>query len=105
MKGLGDLMQQAQQVQEKMSALQAEIAALEVTGESGAGLVRVVMNGAHEVGKVQIDPSLMAEGTEVLEDLIAAACNDAARKLEAAQRDKMSQLAGGLNLPLGKFLA
>ena len=105
MKGLGDLMQQAQQMQEKMGALQAEIAALEVTGESGAGLVKVVMNGAHEVGKVRIDPSLVQESTEVLEDLVAAACNDAVRKLEAAQRDKMSRLAGGLSAPLGKLFA
>ena len=95
MKGLGNLMQQAQQVQEKMSALQAEIAALEVAGESGAGLVRVVMNGAHEVGKVQIDPSLMAEGTEVLEDLIAAACNDARQDFKLLAR----KIAARLNLP------
>ena len=105
MKGLGDLMQQAQQMQEKMGALQAEIAALEVTGESGAGLVSLVMNGAHEVARVRIDASLMAETPEVLEDLVAAACNDAVRKLEAAQRDKMSQLAGGLSAPLGKLFA
>ena len=105
MKGLGDLMQQAQQMQEKMGALQAEIAALEVTGESGAGLVRLVMNGTHEVVKVHIDPSLAAETTEVLEELVAAACNDAVRKVEAAQRDKMSQLAGGLGAPLGKLFA
>jgi DNA-binding YbaB/EbfC family protein len=103
MKGLGDLMKQAQQVQERMQALQEEIARMEVTGESGAGLVRVIMNGRHEVRRVQIDDSLMTEERTMLEDLIAAACNDAAHKVEQAQQEKMSSITSGFNLPFGKM--
>lgn len=103
MKGLGDLMKQAQQVQERMQALQEEMARMEVIGESGAGLVRVTMNGRHEVRRVQIDDSLMTEERTMLEDLIAAACNDAAHKVEQAQQEKMSTLATGFNLPFGKM--
>ncbi|MGD8416287.1 MAG: YbaB/EbfC family nucleoid-associated protein [Pseudomonadales bacterium] len=103
MKGLGDLMKQAQQVQERMSELQEEIARLEVTGESGAGLVSVVMTGRHEVRRVHIDDSLLGEDKSMLEDLIAAACNDAAHKVEQAQQEKMSGLASGFGLPLGKM--
>ena len=101
MKGLGDMMKQAQQVQERMQALQEEIARLEVTGESGAGLARVVMNGRHEVRQVVLDDSLMSEAKEVIEDLVAAACNDAVRKIEAEQQQKMSGIASGLGLPVG----
>lgn len=103
MKGLGDLFKQAQQVQQKIEAMQAEIASLEVTGESGAGLVKVVLNGAHEVRRVQIDPAVLDEGREVLEDLIAAAFNDGARKVDSARTEKMSGLAGGFGLPLDKL--
>ena len=103
MKGLGDFMKQAQQMQERMQQMQEEMAAAEVTGESGAGLVKVVMNGRHEVKRVQIDDSLLSEDKEVMEDLIAAACNDAARRVEAEQSDKMSGMAAGLGLPLGKM--
>ena len=103
MKGLGDLFKQAQQVQQKIEAMQAEIASLEVTGESGAGLVRVVLNGAHEVKRVHIDPAVLDEGREVLEDLIAAAFNDGARRVESARTEKMSGLAGGFGLPLDKL--
>ncbi|MCB1686688.1 MAG: YbaB/EbfC family nucleoid-associated protein [Pseudomonadales bacterium] len=103
MKGIGDLMKQAAQMQEKMQEMQAEIAALEVTGESGAGLVRVIMNGRHEVKRVQIDSSLMSEDKEILEDLIAAACNDAAQRVEAAQQEKMAGITSGLGLPFGKL--
>ena len=103
MKGLGDLFKQAQQVQQKVEAMQAEIASLEVTGESGAGLVKVVLNGAHEVKRVRIDPAVLDEGREVLEDLIAAAFNDGARKVESARNEKMSGLAGGFGLPLDKL--
>ena len=105
MKGIQDLMKQAQQMQEQMQDLQREIQGLEATGESGAGLISVTMNGAHEVRRVTIDPSLMQEDKTVLEDLIAAACNDAARKVERLQEDlqkeKMGSLAAGLNLPPG----
>jgi DNA-binding YbaB/EbfC family protein len=103
MKGLGDLMKQAQEMQERMQQMQAEMAELEVTGESGAGLVQVVMNGRHEVRRVHIDASLMSEEKEILEDLLAAACNDAGRRVEAAQQEKMSGMAAGLGLPLGKM--
>lgn len=103
MKGLSDLMKQAQAVQEQMQKVQEEIALLEITGESGAGLVQVQMNGRHEVKRVQIDESLMKEDKEILEDLVAAACNDAVRKVEAKQKDKMSGMASGLGLPLGNL--
>ncbi len=103
-KGLGDLFKQAQQVQQKIESLQTEIASLEVIGESGGGLVRVVLNGAHEVRRVQIDQDLLDEGKEVLEDLIAAAFNDGARKVESAKSEKMSGLAGGVGLPFNKLL-
>lgn len=103
MKGIGDLMKQAQEMQARMSEVQNEMAALEVVGESGAGMVRVTMNGRHEVRRVEIDPSLMQESKEILEDLIAAACNDTVRKVEATQAEKMSELTGGLNLPFGNF--
>ena len=103
MKGLGDFMKQAQQMQERMQEMQAEVANLEVHGESGAGLVQVVMNGRHEVKRVTLDPSLLDEGKEVIEDLVAAACNDAAHKVEAAQQEKMAGMAAGLGLPLDKM--
>ncbi len=101
MKGIGDLMKQAQQMQERVKALQEEIARLEVTGESGAGLVKVTMTGRHEARRVSIDPALFSEDRAVLEDLIAAAINDAARRIERAQQEKMGSLASGLNLPPG----
>jgi len=103
MKGLGDLMKQAQQMQEQMQELQAEMAKLEVTGEAGAGLVKVVLNGRHEARRVTIDDSLLREERSVLEDLVAAAINDAVRRVEAAQQEKMSGMAAGLGLPLGKM--
>ena len=101
MKGMGDLMKQAQQMQERMADLQRELADAEVIGESGAGLVKVTLNGRHEARKVDIDPSLMSEEKEVLEDLIAAAFTDAARRVEKAQQEKMAGLTAGLGLPPG----
>ena len=103
MKGLGDLMKQAQEMQERMQGMQEEIAALEVTGESGAGLVKVVMNGRHEVKSVVLDDGLLSEEKEVIEDIVAAACNDAARRVESPQQEKMSGMATGMGLPLGKM--
>lgn len=103
MKGLGDLMKQAQAMQERMQQLQQEMAAMEVHGESGAGLVKVTMNGRHEVRRVHIDSSLMSEEKEVLEDLMAAACNDAVRRVAAEQQQKMAGMASGLGLPLDKM--
>lgn len=103
MKGIGDIMKQAQEMQSRMADVQQEIAQLEVHGESGAGMVKVTMNGRYEVKRVTIDPSLLSENKEVLEDLLAAACNDTVRKVEQTQAEKMSQLTGGLNLPFGNF--
>ncbi len=103
MKGLGDFMKQAQAMQERMQKVQEEIGGLEVSGESGAGLVKVVMNGRHEVKRVDIDSSLLDEDKTVMEELVAAACNDCVRKVEAAQAEKMSGMAAGFGLPLGKL--
>lgn len=103
MKGLGDMMKQAQQVQERMQEMQEKLAQMEVTGESGAGLAKVVMNGRHEVRRIQLDDSLLKEGKEVVEDLLAAAVNDAVRRVEAEQQQQMSGLASGFGLPLGKM--
>jgi len=103
MAGLGDLMKQARAMQERIQQVQQELGSMEVTGESGAGLVAVRMNGRHEVRGVKIDPSLLAEDREVLEDLIAAACNDAVRRVAAQQQEKMAGMAAGLGLPLDKM--
>ena len=92
--GLGNLMKQAQQMQDKMQKMQEEIAQLEVTGESGAGLVKVTINGAHNCRRVEIDPSL-------LEDLVAAAFNDAARRIDETQKEKMASVSSGMQLPPG----
>jgi len=99
--GLGNLMKQAQQMQANMQKAQEELAQMEVTGQSGGGMVSVVMNGRHEVRRVTIDDSLMGDDREMLEDLIAAACNDALRKAEEMAQERMSGLAAGLNLPPG----
>lgn len=99
--GLGDLFKQAQQMQEQMQKAQEDAVKAEVTGEAGAGLVQVIMNGRHDAKRVVIDPALLTEDKEMLEDLIAAAINDAARKIEANSKDTLSSLAGGLNLPEG----
>ncbi|WP_191488892.1 YbaB/EbfC family nucleoid-associated protein [Pseudomonas sp. FEN] len=99
--GMAGLMKQAQQMQEKMAKMQEELANAEVTGQSGAGLVSVVMTGRHDVKRVSIDPSLKEEDLEVLEDLIAAAFNDATRKIEANSQDKMSGMTAGMQLPPG----
>jgi hypothetical protein len=101
LKDFGDLMKQAQQAQGKMQEIQEQITSLEITGESGAGMVRVVMNGRHEVSKVKLDPTLLSEDREVLEDLIASACNNAVHKVEKAQAEKMSEITGGMGFPLG----
>lgn len=102
MKGqLGDLMKQAQKMQADMQQAQAEAANAEVQGESGAGLVKVTMTGRHDVKRVVIDDSVFSEDKEVLEDLLAAAVNDAVRKVEAHNQQAMSGLAAGMNLPDG----
>ena len=101
MKGMGNLMKQAQKMQEEMQRAQAEIAEAEVTGESGAGLVSLVMNGRHDVKSVSIDQSLMSEDKEILEDLVAAAVNDAVRKVEANTQERMKKVTGGMQMPPG----
>ena len=102
MKGqLAGLMQQAQRMQENMRKLQEELASVEVEGQSGAGMVKVIMTCKHDVRRVSIDPSLLGDDREMLEDLVAAAVNDAARKVEAAVQEKMGTLAGGMGLPPG----
>lgn len=101
MNQINDLMKQAQQMQQKMQAAQAEVAQLEVTGESGAGLVRVTMTGRHDVKRIHIDATLLADEKEVLEDLIAAAVNDAVRAADAASQEKMASLTAGMPLPPG----
>lgn len=100
-KDLGDIMKQAQQMQEKMADLQSDLSNSEVIGESGAGLVKVTMTGRHDVKSVAIDASLMSEEKEMLEDLLAAAVNDAVRKVEEANKDLVSQLTGGMQMPPG----
>ncbi|MCG6201881.1 YbaB/EbfC family nucleoid-associated protein [Psychromonas antarctica] len=99
--GMGDLMKKAQEMQENMQKAQAEIANTEVVGESGAGLVKVTLLGNHNVRRVDIDPSLMDDDKAMLEDLIAAAFNDAVRRVEEINKSKMSGLTGGMELPPG----
>jgi DNA-binding YbaB/EbfC family protein len=102
--GLGNLMRQAQQMQETMQKAQAELANLEVTGESGAGMVKVVLNGRHEAKKVTIEPKLVGEDLGLLEDLLVAAVNDAVRKIAAHSQEKYAGLMSGMNLPPGMKL-
>ena len=103
MGGLGGLMKQAQQMQEKMAKAQEELASIEVEGESGAGMVKVTMTCKHDVRRVKIDASVM-DDKDMLEDLVAAALNDAVRKVEATSQAKMSGLTAGINLPPGMKL-
>ena len=101
---LAGLMKQAQQVQENMKRIQEELATLEVEGQSGAGLVKVVMTCRHDVKRVTIDPSLLSDDKDMLEDLVAAAVNDAVRKVESTTQEKMGSLASGMGLPPGMKL-
>jgi DNA-binding YbaB/EbfC family protein len=98
---LAGLMKQAQAMQENMKQAQDAIAAMEVEGESGGGMVKVVMTGRHDVKRVTIAPTLLAEDKDMLEDLVAAAMNDAVRKVEAASQQKMAGLTAGMPLPPG----
>jgi len=99
--GMGKLMKQAQQMQAKMAKAQEELAQMEVTGESGAGMVKVTMTGSHNIRRVEIDDSLMDDDKEMLEDLIAASFNDAIRRVEEQNKEKMSSVTGGMQLPPG----
>ncbi len=102
MKGqLAGLMKQAQQMQENMRKLQEQLATVEVEGQSGAGLVKVVMTCKHDVKRVTIDPSLLGDDKDMLEDLVAAAFNDAVRKVETTTQEKMGALTSGMGLPAG----
>ncbi|HEY5806674.1 MAG TPA: YbaB/EbfC family nucleoid-associated protein [Povalibacter sp.] len=103
MKGnIGNMMKQAQQLQANMQRAQAEIATLEVTGEAGGGMAKVQMTGKHQVLRVSLDPSIItADDKEMLEDLVAAAINDAVQKVERTTQEKMSSIMGGMNLPPG----
>ncbi|MBT4934295.1 MAG: YbaB/EbfC family nucleoid-associated protein [Rhodospirillaceae bacterium] len=105
MKNLGAMMKSAQQMQDKMKSLQDELTTVEVTGTAGGGMVEVTLSGKHETRAVKIDPSLIvADEAAVLEDLIAAAFNDAKNKVETVMQEKMSELTGGLQLPPGMTL-
>src|SRR5881628_3842247 len=97
---LAGLMKQAQAMQDNMKKAQEEIAAMEIEGQSGAGLVKVVMTGRHDVKRVTIDPSLLGEDKDMLEDLVAAAINDAVRKVEIASQEKMAGLTAGMQASL-----
>ena len=98
---IGQLMKQAQMMQENMRRMQEQLASVEVEGQSGAGMVKVVMTCKHDVKRVSIDPSLVSDDKEMLEDLVAAAFNDAARRVDAAVAEKMSGMTAGLGLPPG----
>jgi|SRR5690625_2384055 len=102
--GLGNLMKQAQKLQAEMQRAQEEIANMEVTGEAGGGMVSVLMNGRHEVRRVTIDPGLFEDDKEMVEDLVAAAMNDAVRKVEHETKERMSGMTAGMGLPPGMNL-
>jgi nucleoid-associated protein EbfC len=98
---MGGLMKQAQQMQDNMKKAQEDLGRVEVTGEAGAGLVKVTMTCRHDVRRVQIDVSLLSDDKEMLEDLIAAAMNDAVRKAEATSAEKMGAITAGFPMPPG----
>jgi DNA-binding YbaB/EbfC family protein len=98
---IGNMMKQAQAMQANMQKVQAEIASMEVVGEAGGGMVKVTMTGQHNVKRVQLEPAVVSEDREMLEDLIAAATNDAVKKVETAVQAKMASVMGGLQLPPG----
>jgi DNA-binding YbaB/EbfC family protein len=99
--GMGNLMKQAQQMQAKMQKAQEELANLEVVGEAGAGMVKVTMSGSHSVRRVEIDQSLFEDDKDMVEDLVAAATNDAVRRIEEQNKEKMGAVTGGMQLPPG----
>lgn len=101
---MGNVMKQAQMLQERMQKVQEEIAAMECTGEAGAGLVKVTLNGKHEARKLEIDPSLFNEDKEMCEDLIVAAINDANRRIEEQSQEKLNSVTAGIPIPPGMKL-
>ncbi len=102
--GIGNIMKQAQQMQANMQKMQEEVANMEVEGQAGGGLVKVTMTGRHDVKRVSIDDSVLQDDKEMLEDLIAAAVNDAVRQVEKVSQEKMSSITAGFNLPPGMKL-
>ncbi|HEY9544871.1 MAG TPA: YbaB/EbfC family nucleoid-associated protein [Solimonas sp.] len=102
--GMGNLMRQAQQMQENMQRVQEEIARMEVTGESGAGMVKVTLTGKHQARKVEISADALKEDKEFVEDLIAAAINDASQKVDEMSKQKLSAVTAGMQLPPGMNL-
>jgi len=101
---LAGLMKQAQQMQENMKRMQEQLASVEVEGQAGAGMVKVTMTCRHDVKRVSIDPSLLSDDKDMLEDLVAAAVNDAVRKVETTVQEKMASMTAGLPLPPGMKL-
>lgn len=101
MANFGNMMKQAEVLQRNMQKAQEEIAQMEVVGESGGGMVKVTMTGKHEVKRVQIEPTVIGDDREMLEDLVAAAINDAVRRVETESQQRMSSLMSGLRLPPG----
>ncbi|MBM4213336.1 MAG: YbaB/EbfC family nucleoid-associated protein [Gammaproteobacteria bacterium] len=101
MANFGNMMKQAEALQRNMQKAQEEIARMEVTGESGGGMVKVTMTGKHEVKRVQIEPAVIGEDREMLEDLVAAAVNDAVRRVETETQQRMAGTMSGLRLPPG----
>jgi DNA-binding YbaB/EbfC family protein len=102
--GIGNLMKQAQVMQENMKKLQESLAQMEIEGQAGSGLVKVIMTGRHEVRRVTIDPKLLGDDKDMLEDLVATAVNDAVRKIEATTQERMAAATAGLPLPPGMKL-
>lgn len=98
---IGDMMKQAQQMQESMQKAQEQLANVELEGQAGAGMVKVIMSGRYDVKRVLIDDAVLGEDKEVLEDLLAAAVNDAVKKVEINSQQAMASVAGGLDLPAG----
>ena len=101
---MGNMMKQAQLMQERLQKAQDEIAKMEVVGESGAGMVNITVTGNHEVRRVSIDDSLFTDDKDILEDLLAAAFNDAQRRIEEQSKEKLSAVTGGMQLPPGMKL-
>ncbi len=102
--GLGNLMKQAQKMQADMQKAQEELANIEITGQAGGGLVSVIMNGKHEVRRVEIDDSLFEDDKDMIADLVAAAINDAVRKVQETSQERMSKMTAGMGLPPGMKL-
>lgn len=101
---MGNIMKQAQQMQANMQKMQQELAEMEVVGEAGAGMVKVTMNGKHDVKRVEINPNVLSDDKEMVEDLVAAAVNDANRRIEKMTEEKMASVTSGMGLPAGMKL-